>query len=53
MAENLLCFGDNADFLRDKELCPDESVDLIYLDPPFKEGKKRRRRDGKQLELGR
>ncbi len=35
MAENLLCYGDNANFLRDKELFPDESVDLIYLDPPF------------------
>lgn len=35
MAENLLCYGDNANFLRDKDLFPDESVDLIYLDPPF------------------
>ena len=35
MPENLLCFGDNANFLRDKDLFPDESVDLIYLDPPF------------------
>jgi DNA modification methylase len=29
---NLLCFGDNLDFLKD---FPGESVDLIYLDPPF------------------
>jgi len=35
MPENLLCYGDNANFLRDKDLFPDESVDLIYLDPPF------------------
>ena len=35
MAENLLCYGDNANFLRDKDLFPDGSVDLIYLDPPF------------------
>ncbi|HAU36867.1 MAG TPA: site-specific DNA-methyltransferase [Phycisphaerales bacterium] len=33
--KNLLCFGDNLDFLRDTSLLPDESVDLIYLDPPF------------------
>jgi len=26
MAENLLCYGDNANFLRDKDLFPDESV---------------------------
>ena len=35
MAENLLCYGDNSNFLRDKDLFPDESVDLIYLDPPL------------------
>jgi len=29
---NLLCFGDNLGFLKD---FPGESVDLIYLDPPF------------------
>jgi site-specific DNA-methyltransferase (adenine-specific) len=34
--ENLLCFGDNAYFLNERrDLFPDESVDLIYLDPPF------------------
>ncbi|HOF19487.1 MAG TPA: site-specific DNA-methyltransferase, partial [Phycisphaerae bacterium] len=33
--KNLLCFGDNLEFLRDTSLLPDESVDLIYLDPPF------------------
>jgi len=33
MAENSLYFGDNLDILR--ESIPDESVDLVYLDPPF------------------
>lgn len=33
--KNKLYFGDNLDILRDKEQFPDESVDLIYLDPPF------------------
>jgi DNA modification methylase len=31
--KNTLYFGDNLDVLR--EAVPDESVDLIYLDPPF------------------
>jgi len=31
--KNKLCFGDNLDILR--EHVPAESVDLIYLDPPF------------------
>ena len=31
--ENQLFFGDNLDIMR--EYIPDESVDLIYLDPPF------------------
>ncbi|MBM3327439.1 MAG: site-specific DNA-methyltransferase, partial [Calditrichaeota bacterium] len=30
---NLLYYGDNLDILR--ESIPDESIDLIYLDPPF------------------
>ncbi len=30
---NRLYYGDNLDVLRDH--IPDESVDLIYLDPPF------------------
>jgi site-specific DNA-methyltransferase (adenine-specific) len=30
---NTLFYGDNLDILR--EYIPDESVDLIYLDPPF------------------
>ena len=34
MAKNLLYYGDNLDILR--RYVPDESVDLIYLDPPFK-----------------
>ena len=34
MAENVLYYGDNLEILR----CyiEDESVDLVYLDPPFK-----------------
>jgi len=35
--ENTLYYGDNLDILR--RYIPDESVDLIYLDPPFKSGK--------------
>lgn len=34
MDDNLLLYGDNLDMLR--RYIPDESVDLIYLDPPFK-----------------
>lgn len=33
MADNTLYFGDNLNILRD--YIEDESVDLIYLDPPF------------------
>ena len=33
MADNKLYYGDNLAILR--EYVPDESVDLIYLDPPF------------------
>jgi site-specific DNA-methyltransferase (adenine-specific) len=32
---NRLLFGDNLIWLRNKELFPDGSVDLVYLDPPF------------------
>jgi DNA modification methylase len=32
---NVLCYGDNLDILRRREYFPDESIDLIYLDPPF------------------
>lgn len=31
-----LYYGDNLRILRDKRYIPNESVDLIYLDPPFK-----------------
>ena len=31
---NVLYYGDNLDILR--EYIPDESVDLIHLDPPFR-----------------
>jgi len=33
ITQNTLFYGDNLDILR--EYVPDESVDLIYLDPPF------------------
>ncbi|MBI5060278.1 site-specific DNA-methyltransferase [candidate division KSB1 bacterium] len=33
--QNTLFYGDNLKLLRDQRLLPDESVDLIYLDPPF------------------
>ena len=33
MQPNTLYYGDNLDVLR--QYIPDESVDLIYLDPPF------------------
>jgi DNA modification methylase len=33
MTQNILYYGDNLDVLR--QHIPDESVDLIYLDPPF------------------
>jgi site-specific DNA-methyltransferase (adenine-specific) len=32
---NKLLFGDNLNWLRNREIFPDTSVDLIYLDPPF------------------
>jgi len=32
---NRLYFGDNLEFLRSRDYFPSESVDLIYLDPPF------------------
>lgn len=35
VADNKLYYGDNLDVLRDHSYFPDQSVDLIYLDPPF------------------
>ncbi len=35
MNTNTLYYGDNLVWLRDHQYFPDESVDLIYLDPPF------------------
>ncbi len=35
MNTNTLYYGDNLVWLRDHKYFPDESVDLIYLDPPF------------------
>lgn len=34
MAENILYYGDNLDILR--RYVADETIDLVYLDPPFK-----------------
>jgi len=34
MAGNVLYYGDNLDILR--RYIKDETIDLIYLDPPFK-----------------
>ena len=34
IGENVLYYGDNVDVLRLH--VPDESVDLVYVDPPFK-----------------
>jgi site-specific DNA-methyltransferase (adenine-specific) len=34
MADNILYYGDNLEILR--RYIKDESVDLVYLDPPFK-----------------
>ena len=34
MTENVLYYGDNLDILR--RYIKDETIDLIYLDPPFK-----------------
>jgi site-specific DNA-methyltransferase (adenine-specific) len=33
MDTNVLYYGDNLDILR--HYIPDDSIDLIYLDPPF------------------
>jgi len=35
VTQNTLYYGDNLDILR-KSYIKDESVDLVYLDPPFK-----------------
>lgn len=37
MSENILCYGDNLDILRHH--VEEASVDLVYLDPPFKSKK--------------
>ena len=33
--KNKLCYGDNLSWLRNHDTFPNESIDLIYLDPPF------------------
>ena len=35
MKTNVLYYGDNLSILRNGDYFPDESVDLVYLDPPF------------------
>ncbi len=35
LVTNALYFGDNLHFLQDHDAFPNESIDLIYLDPPF------------------
>src|SRR6266511_619100 len=35
-AGNVLYYGDNLQILRDRDYFPSESIDLVYLDPPFK-----------------
>ncbi|MBI2172438.1 MAG: hypothetical protein HYU30_10595 [Chloroflexi bacterium] len=35
MNTNLLYWGDNLPILRNRDYFADESVDLVYLDPPF------------------
>jgi len=32
---NRLLFGDNLNWLRNRDIFPDATVDLVYLDPPF------------------
>ncbi len=34
-SENMLYYGDNLEILRNRDFFNDETVDLIYLDPPF------------------
>ena len=50
ITQNTLFYGDNLPILR--EHVSDESVDLIYLDPPFKQAEKVKKSTGKQGELG-
>jgi site-specific DNA-methyltransferase (adenine-specific) len=38
---NVLYYGDNLDILR--RYIPDESVDLVYLDPPFNSNRRLQR----------
>lgn len=33
---NMLYYGDNLPILRNRDYFPSESIDLVYLDPPFK-----------------
>ncbi len=33
--KNKLYYGDNLEWLRNHDAFPNESIDLIYLDPPF------------------
>jgi len=58
LTQNTLFYGDNLPILR--EHIPDESIDLIYLDPPFnsnyayatfKQAGKVKKQEGKQPKL--
>lgn len=40
LSDNLLVYGDNLRVLRESPFFRDESVDLVYLDPPFKHDEK-------------
>jgi len=41
--KNTLYYGDNLNILR--EYIPDESVDLVYLDSPFKRARRHRKEE--------
>ena len=40
MKTNVLYSGNNPEILRNREYFPDESIDLIYLNPPFNSKKR-------------
>jgi 16S rRNA G966 N2-methylase RsmD len=47
---NTLYYGDNLDILR--RYIKDETVDLIYLDPPFKKAPKAKKKITRNEEMG-
>ena len=52
MAENLLCFGDNSNFLRDRPHPRCLRTPPRVLGETFKQAPKHRKKGAKQLELG-